>query len=149
MAKIDVLAVRERAPLARVRIAKDVASVEHKAVLKRCLVLMPYDSTHERFYGRVVDAIDRAGFLPHRIDRDELAGNIPALFESALDSCRAFVVDLTDFNPNVMYELGQLRARGLRHVLVRRLRTGSDEQLPFYVQMEKLTQALDDERGWE
>ena len=96
------------------QVATVVATAIHAAAQKRCLVLMPFGPGHDGFYRNVIrKTIAAANYLPHRIDKDDYAGNIPSLFLSSLERARAIVIDLTGWNANVMYELGQVHARGV------------------------------------
>uniref|UniRef100_A0A831XD40 Nucleoside 2-deoxyribosyltransferase n=1 Tax=Geobacter metallireducens TaxID=28232 RepID=A0A831XD40_GEOME len=131
-------------------IARDVAQAMYDAAKKRCLVLMPFGAGHDDFYREVLRrAIEAANYIPHRIDIDDYAGNIPSLFLSALERVRAVVVDVTGLNPNVMYELGQVHARGINPFLIYRRKesTMDVDALPFYLRHEKMANEQNDEAG--
>jgi hypothetical protein len=133
------------------RLAADVATAAHMAAEKRCLVLMPFGGEHDTFYTEVLyRTIERAGWVPDRLDRDAFAGHIPALFLAHFARARAVVVDVTGSNPNVMYELGQVHARGVDPFLVLRGTSArrSITELPFYLRQEKLSAAADGAAGW-
>lgn len=132
------------------QLASDVASAIHEAAQKRCLVLMPFGPGHDGFYSNVIrKTIVAADYIPHRIDKDDYAGNIPSLFLSSLERARAVVIDMTGWNPNVMYELGQVHARGISPFLIVRhpqnRRTLPD--MPFYLRHERLIIEPDHELG--
>ena len=132
------------------QLATDVATAVHDAAQKRCLVLMPFGPGHDGFYSSVIrKTIAAANYLPHRIDKDDYAGNIPSLFLSALERARAVLIDLTGWNPNVMYELGQVHARGLVPFLIVREQQARKalHDLPFYLRHEKVLIERDDEVG--
>jgi hypothetical protein len=131
-------------------LAQEVAQAIYAAARKRCLVLMPFGRGHDGFYRGVLRrAIEAASYIPHRIDIDDYAGNIPSLFLSALERSRAVIIDLTGLNPNVMYELGQVHARGINPFLIERLRRSAKSvaEEPFYLRHEKMTRERDDEAG--
>lgn len=131
-------------------IARDAAQAIFDAAKKRCLVLMPFGPGHDDFYRDVLrHAIEEANYIPHRIDIDDYAGNIPSLFLSALERARSVVVDVTGLNPNVMYELGQVHARGINPFLVyRRPQSAVDvAALPFYLRHEKMANEQNDDAG--
>jgi len=137
-------------PLESDVLARDIAQAIYAAARRRCLVLMPFGRGHDGFYRDVLRrAIEEASYIPHRIDIDDYAGNIPSLFLSALERSRAVIIDLTGLNPNVMYELGQVHARGINPFLIERSRrsTKSVAEEPFYLRHEKLTREQDDEAG--
>lgn len=87
--------------------------------------------------------------IPHRIDIDDYAGNIPSLFLSSLERARSVVVDVTGLNPNVMYELGQVHARGINPFLIYRRKesTMDVDALPFYLRHEKMANEQNDDAG--
>ncbi|KKO18673.1 MAG: hypothetical protein BROFUL_02624 [Candidatus Brocadia fulgida] len=138
-------------PLAEVEgLAKEIAQAVYEAAKKRCLVLMPFGSEHDDFYQNVLrDAIERANYIPYRIDIDAYAGNIPSLFLSSLECARSVVVDVTGRNPNVMYELGQVHARGINPLIIdRRQQSKMDAgAMPFYLRHEKLVSEENNEAG--
>lgn len=138
-------------PADRDRLADDVARGAHEAAERRCLVLMPFGRGHDGFYSRVLrPAIEQAGFVPRRLDKDEYAGNIPMLFHASLERAHAVLVDVTGANPNVMYELGQVHAHSADRpavLLRRRLTPQVSATLPFYLRHERLIAAADDVPG--
>jgi hypothetical protein len=132
------------------QLATDVATAIHDAAQRRCLVLMPFGPGHDGFYSNVIrQTIAAANYLPHRIDKDDYAGNIPSLFLSSLERARAVFIDLTGWNPNVMYELGQVHARGIApFLIVREQQTRKAlHDMPFYLRQEKVLIDRDDEAG--
>lgn len=132
------------------QLATDVATAIHDAAQRRCLVLMPFGPGHDGFYRNVIrKTIVAANYLPHRIDKDDYAGNIPSLFLSSLERARAVLIDLTGWNPNVMYELGQVHARGITpFLIVRGQQTRKAlHDMPFYLRHEKVLIERDDEAG--
>jgi hypothetical protein len=133
------------------QLATEVATTIHDAAQKRCLVLMSFGPGHDGFYSNVIrKTIAAANFLPHRIDKDDYAGNIPSLFLSSLERARAVLIDLTGWNPNVMYELGQVHARGITPFLILREQQTRKalRDMPFYLRHEKVLIERDDEAGY-
>ena len=130
---------------------KEIASFIVNAVRKTCLVLMPFEKSSSRFYdGYLRPAIEAANYVDHRIDRNDPAGNIPELFKTGLQSSRAVIIDITGFNPNVMYELGQVHAMKITPLIL--LRTGKNQRsrvqdLPFYLRQEMIVKASDTPAG--
>lgn len=131
-------------------LANEVAQAVYDAAKKRCLVLMPFGPGHDSFYQDVLrNAIEEANYIPHRIDIDDYAGNIPSLFLSSLERARSVIVDITGLNPNVMYELGHVHARGINPFLIDRRQQSKMNAgaLPFYLREEKLVIEQDDDAG--
>lgn len=131
-------------------IANAAARCIYTAAERRCLVLMPFDSSQDSFYTEHLrPAIERSQFIAHRIDKDDYAGDIPALFQQAVFKSSAIVVDITGMNPNVLYELGQLHAKGLEPLLLlrKKVRDRTEAKLPFYLLHQKVFAGADDDSG--
>lgn len=71
-----------------------------------CFFLMPFDERFDKVYGAVKDQLMSNGFVCNR--SDELFGSKPIINKILTEILRAqyVIVDLTDCNPNVFYELG-------------------------------------------
>lgn len=134
------------------RLAKLAARLVYEAAERRCLVLMPFGGAHDRFYDACIEpAIRESNYLPHRIDRDAYAGNIPKLFDKAVERSHATVADLTGMNPNVMYEVGRLGARRTVPLMILRrepnTKAGVSTRLPFYLLQDMVYFASDSDSG--
>jgi|GEM_PF-5244900 len=73
-----------------------------------CFVIQPFDeSTFEnRYEDSLVPAIEAAGLIPYRVDRDPSVV-IPVLeIEAAIKKAEVVLADISLDNPNVWYELG-------------------------------------------
>lgn len=94
-----------------------------------CFFLMPF---HERFdivYGAVKEQLMSSGFVCNRAD--ELSGSKPIINKILTEILRAqyIIVDLTDCNPNVFYELGITHTfKDAQNVLLIKQR---DSKVPF------------------
>lgn len=111
-------------------------------LVRRCLILMPYDPGPEQTYAQILEpTLESEGFIPVRIDRTPEGGPIYDSFLKNLQACECVVADITDMNPNVMYELGHTHARGIHPFLFRRNDPvdGPEAALPFYLQSHKVT----------
>lgn len=120
---------------------------------KKCLVLMPFGKEHDNFYDNFLqDAIDDAGYSCHRIDRSDPAGNIPSLFKNNIERARAIIVDITNLNSNVLYELGYVHAFDIVPLIIlRKKREPNLEEftVPFYLKQEMIITVTDDEDGYK
>lgn len=94
-----------------------------------CFVLMPFSKELKNQWELAISpAISEAGLIPSRGDDEDLGTNIimndvtKRIYESKI-----IVADLTNKNPNVMYELG-LAHSAKKQVIIISL---SDEDVPF------------------
>jgi hypothetical protein len=117
-----------------------------------CYVTMPFGRKSSPSTGRVIDfdnlyrtciqpAVQAEGATCIRADEEEGVGLIHKPIYSRLMHSELVIVDLTTFNPNVVYELG------IRHAVrpgATLLIIASDERMPFDLAMSRhLTYALD------
>jgi hypothetical protein len=83
--------------------------------------------------------IEDAGFQIERLDQTVRAGHIPQMFLERLDRADAVVADVSDANPNVMYEIGHVHGRKTTPYLYSR---GAGEhpsfEPPFYFRPESI-----------
>lgn len=90
--------------------------VQHDLVF----VLMPFNSELDKVYSSIVRPAlqDDLGLVCRRAD--EIKGNNPIMHDIWKSICEARIVlaDLTDFNPNVMYELGIAHTLGKPSLLI-------------------------------
>lgn len=71
-----------------------------------CFFLMPFQEKFDSIYGIIKDMLIDYGYICNRAD--ELTGSKPIINKILTEILKAqyIVVDLTDCNPNVFYELG-------------------------------------------
>lgn len=127
-------------------LAEEIADAVRHAIRRRCLVLRQYGES-DSFYASLVEpAIMAAGFQPIDIRRDHDTGHILGIFLERLADCDSVIADVTEGNPNVMYELGHAHARGINPLLYSR-RGEIDtlwKDLPFYLRELKVEAAGSD-----
>lgn len=72
----------------------------------RCFFLMPFREDFDEIYGTLKQCLNDSGFICNRAD--EIAGSTPILTKilNEIMKSQYIIVDLTDSNPNVFYELG-------------------------------------------
>ena len=72
----------------------------------RCFMLMPFSSEFDYIYGVIKQDLNDNGFICNRAD--EIAGSKPILNKILMEilKSRYIIADLTNYNPNVFYELG-------------------------------------------
>lgn len=101
-------------------------SDKRKNTREKCFVMMPisdqgdypkghFDKTYEHIFK---PAIEEAGYEPYRVDENKLCDPIIAKIFSALQECPMALCDLSNRNPNVLYELGIRQAYDKPVVLV-------------------------------
>ena len=71
-----------------------------------CFFLMPFNERFDSVYGSIKESLSKINVLCNRAD--ELSGSKPIINKILIEILRAqyVIVDLTDCNPNVFYELG-------------------------------------------
>ena len=72
----------------------------------RCFFLMPFSEEFDGIYGAIKQCLNDAGFICNRAD--EIMGSTPILTKilNEIMKSQYIIVDLTNSNPNVFYELG-------------------------------------------
>lgn len=149
--KDDILTTIEKIPGTDWNhLAKPIADFLKKVAEKKCLVLMPFDKKHNERFDIFKTAIEKNGFITDRIDKSEVAGDIPDIFKEKLDNSKAVIVDITDFNPNVLYELGYVHSKKITPLII----SGNAEanniaatEFPFYLKQAMIIVATGDDTG--
>jgi nucleoside 2-deoxyribosyltransferase len=92
---------------------------------------MPFAAEYEDVYFvAMVDAARAVGAACRRLDREDYAGDVVLKLTSLIGGCDVVIADISDANPNVMYEVGY--AHALERPTVHICSTGLDK-LPFDV----------------
>lgn len=95
----------------------------------RCFFLMPFSEEFDGIYGVIKQCLNDAGFICNRAD--EIAGSTPILTKilNEIMKSQYIIVDLTNSNPNVFYELGIAHTiKEARNVLLLKQK---DYKVPF------------------
>lgn len=97
---------------------------------KMALVLMPFDSSYDDIYSNGVKPIfEKRGYVCQRMDEKTFSGQIvDEILRSILES-DIIVAEMTDNNPNVLYEVGYAHGIGKQPILI----TKKADSLPFNV----------------
>lgn len=93
---------------------------------EECFVIMPisdqsdYPKGHfQKVYEQIFQpAIEKAGYLPYRVDENVISDRIIDKIFNAIQECPMALCDLSSRNPNVLYELGIRQAYDKPVVLV-------------------------------
>jgi hypothetical protein len=121
-------------------LARQIAEAVARALDRWCLVLMPFGEWGaEAFFKYVVRPVieEPFGFIADRLDRTSHAGHIPQAFLQHVERAEAVIADITEANPNVMYEIGHVHGRKAAPFLFwRRERKQPPPELPFYFKPE-------------
>lgn len=93
-----------------------------------CFVIMPFGGISDLYYEKIyAPAIKDAGFEPKRADEIYSSGKIIDDIWKYTKKAKFIFADLTDRNPNVLYELGLAHAIGKQAILI----TESATDIPF------------------
>ena len=119
------------------RLAKTVSDLLLVRLRKKCLVCMPYGGPHDERYDEVIrPAIESCDVQPVRLDRLDVPGNALRMLREAIYACDATLVDVTDANSNVLYELGLIHGLDKPAIIVSHKVT--DAALPFNIRNERI-----------
>jgi hypothetical protein len=95
---------------------------------KLCFVMIPFAERYDRVYRElIVPAVTDAGLTAARADEISTTGFIMEQIRAAIQQSRLCIADVSDRNPNVLYELGFAQAAKKSVVLIASDVTG----LPF------------------
>lgn len=106
----------------------------------KCFIIMPFAGEFESLYeGAIEPGVSGSGFTPVRADHLNLVGNAIAALRNAMVACDCALAVITDYNPNVMYELGFAHSLGKPVLLLHHLGEGEGDllrDLPFDLRSE-------------
>jgi hypothetical protein len=123
----DVFEDLEPTRLAMAAVAIDEAPIL-EATSNLCFVLMPFAKQFDEIYRGLIQPVAAAhGLAVLRADEMAGSGFILEQIRAAIAQARIIVADVTDGNPNVLYELGQAQALKKPLVLIAR----ENSKLPF------------------
>ncbi|MGD0130085.1 MAG: SIR2 family protein [Terriglobia bacterium] len=95
---------------------------------KLCFVMMPFTEPHDRIYrDLIVPAIEDTGLSAVRADEIPGTGFVMEQIRAAIQQARLCIAEVTDRNPNVLYEVGF--AEAMRKPVI--LMASDLSQLPF------------------
>lgn len=106
---------------------KDKKSDEEKTTEKRCFIMMPFSDQGDypkghfaKVYEQIFSpAIKNAGYIPYRVDENTISDSIINKIFEGVQNCEMALCDLSNRNPNVLYELGLRQAYNKPVVLVK------------------------------
>jgi hypothetical protein len=91
-------------------------------------VIMPFAAEFTDVWkGGIQKAAEAEGFMPIRVDMINRSTNITDDIVSSIDKCHLAIVDVTNNNPNVMFELGYAIAKNKKNIII----SQSADFLPF------------------
>lgn len=78
---------------------------------KTVFAAMPFAAEYEDVYFvAMVDAARAVGAACRRLDREDYAGDVVKKLSELIHGCDAVIADISDANPNVLYEVGHAHA---------------------------------------
>jgi hypothetical protein len=87
-----------------------VSSLSRKSEPKSVLLLVPFGGRHEKVRRFLSDALQEFGLVVYRLDDAPAGALLANLVTDALRRADIVIADVTDTNPNVMYELGYVHS---------------------------------------
>jgi hypothetical protein len=118
------------------QLADQVSGILAKAIERVCLFALPFHERYRKFYQEVIEpAITAEGFTPRRLDEVLYSGRILAEYFRSLHDSDRVIADVTDYNPNVMYEIGYAHALNIFPFVIDATPTRNEPSrgLPFYL----------------
>lgn len=109
-----------------------VVDLLRTAKVGKCLVLLPYDDHHMELYKSSIEPTVARHMFPIRLDRLPGSAAIYTSFADAMRTSSGVIVDVTDLNENVMYEVGYAHGRGVTPLLFTRNAARLND-LPVYL----------------
>jgi len=95
-------------------------------------ILMPFAEDLTRVYTSIIKpAVEATGLVCRRADDFKTNKAIIQDIWKAICEARVVIADLTDVNPNVMYELGIAHTVGKETILIYQRGRGKDPKFPF------------------
>ena len=86
---------------------------------KTCFVIMPFsDDMAEVYWKAIQPACDKAGFSALRVDQLEGVYNINQKIIEHIFTSHVIIADLTDWRPNVFYEMGVAHAIDNKTIMI-------------------------------
>ena len=109
-----------------------VVDLLRTAKVGKCLVLLPYDDHHKKLYKSSIEPTVARHMFPLLLSRLPGSAAIYTSFADAMRTSSGVIVDVTDLNENVMYEVGYAHGRGLTPLLFTR-NAARVNDLPVYL----------------
>jgi hypothetical protein len=101
----------------------------------------PFNSHYQKLYS---PAIRKIGLVPRRGDDESGPGIVVDQLIRMIQESRVLVADLTDHNPNVLYEIGMAHAWGKPVVLL----AAAHQEIPFDVRHRRCLIYDKDDPAW-
>jgi len=97
-----------------------------------CLVFSPFNNDSDKVLNDVIrPAASECGLWVYRVDNRKMGGDIINDIIRALYVAGQVIVDITGYNPNVMYELGLTHCFKRIHEVILIWRKAEEIRLPF------------------
>lgn len=113
---------------------------------KRCFVVMSFMEKYDEVYWLgIKNAVEDSGYDCFRLDEDPGPKHIPERLINELIYSDLVIVDITEANPNVYYELGISHTIGNKTILL----TQHIEQLPFDIRGEFIVRYSSGREGYK
>lgn len=100
--------------------ARAVVELIQTAKVGKCLILIPYDDEHDKWYKSIIKPAVAKHMFPVRLDHLPSSEAIYTSFADAIQSSSAVIIDITTLSENVMYEIGYSHGRGLTPLIYTR-----------------------------
>lgn len=111
---------------------KYLSAGEYEQDQRMCLVFSPFDDSSNEVLKKAIEpAVQQCNLWVYRVDNQRIGGDIVNDILRALYVSGQVIVDITGYNPNVMYELGLAHCFKRIHEVIVIWRKGEEIRLPF------------------
>jgi hypothetical protein len=113
---------------------------------KLCFVLMPFRANFFRLYdNHIKPVLENNGFIVMKADDIYTTTSVHEDIKQYINDASLVLADVTDDNPNVLYELGHAHALGKDTIII----TQNEGDIPSDFKHLRYFKYDDDEKGWE
>jgi len=122
------------------KLAKTCIDLMKRCLKPRCFIAMQF--SHQPLpglFGSIRQVVEHKGYIPVRVDQEYFTGSIVETIWDEIRASEIIIADITDYNPNVFYELGIGHAFGKTTLITIFNKYGKvPEKIPFDIAVQRV-----------